>query len=430
MAITIVTQPEANHSAFAPVFWKVSSNLVAAGALVEIDAIGNQGGNISVEFATNHGMVVNDTSVFSGTLTGRYNVVQVISPTIIVINKAYTTPAITGYAYRANPNFKMKAEIIVAAVTIATLYKSPIGIEFSCDISGILKTLISTGYGSLGANINVTINQNIPYIVKFTETHENASGAIIERSNLSSNTKTGYMMNKNVTWLNYTMQAGQVAKTFSNMPVKSDMVVANNKYLTYFKGAGTIYLQLYSVVNGDDEYQAIIITATGQNIINIGATGAGTTYREAWFSSDSFGANKISETYKFSVKPSCDVVIHWKGLLGGHETYHFKRVEDTFSYSAQTFKKPLQIGYTDTSRQRTNYKTDGSQVFTIASDFVNDETAEWLTELFISPEHFILENNTLIPIIILSGEQLVRRTDEMVSVQIKYIKSQDLITLL
>ena len=74
---------------------------------------------------------------------------------------------------------------------------------------------------------------------------------------------------------------------------------------------------------------------------------------------------------------------------------------ETTDINKTTYTKVLPYNYNIGDRGKTILNIDANKTFRVSSDFINQETADWLEELFTSPEVFIInENETLTPIII------------------------------
>ena len=95
-------------------------------------------------------------------------------------------------------------------------------------------------------------------------------------------------------------------------------------------------------------------------------------------------------TKRFSVGDNCSqyptVRLHWLNKLGGFEAFNFtKNTINAMDIERKQFKAPLQIGYSQSDRLKTNYNTTINDKITINSDWISEEQSLLLEQLATSP---------------------------------------------
>lgn len=99
---------------------------------------------------------------------------------------------------------------------------------------------------------------------------------------------------------------------------------------------------------------------------------------------------------------------------------------ETTDINKTTYTKVLPYNYNIGDRGKTILNIDANKTFRVSSDFINQETADWLEELFTSPEVFIINGNgTLTPIIInnTSIERFISTNKKLFNYTFEYTNS-------
>jgi hypothetical protein len=86
--------------------------------------------------------------------------------------------------------------------------------------------------------------------------------------------------------------------------------------------------------------------------------------------------------------------LHWFNTLGGWDSYNFTKVDtQSINIDRKSFKKIQSMPYAVSDRLVTPYNTRITDEITINSDWVSDDVAEWIENLFTSPVVFLERQN-------------------------------------
>lgn len=169
----------------------------------------------------------------------------------------------------------------------------------------------------------------------------------------------------------------------SNITGSQHISESVNPYKMFRLATGPIQLNNYSssfINTNIDHYTVQLISASlSASVANIG----------------------VSEIFTYNLKTNCSdhkkYVVHWLNTLGGFDSFYFnyKSVEIA-NTSKQTYNKNYydltSIGGVTVNNWNAgdiNYYISNKTNLSLSTDFVDDNTAIWLKELFISPVIFI-----------------------------------------
>lgn len=134
-----------------------------------------------------------------------------------------------------------------------------------------------------------------------------------------------------------------------------------------------------------------------------------------------FTLSAMSQFYRFDVDNSCtkyDVYrLMFRNRLGGFDYFNFTKRNDTsYTIDKSVYERQLgrysqtDYGYTVGDRGKIVNNVNITEKVTAYSDWITEEEAAWLYELFASPEVYIISGDSdtdMIPIIITSNEYVV-----------------------
>ena len=134
-----------------------------------------------------------------------------------------------------------------------------------------------------------------------------------------------------------------------------------------------------------------------------------------------FTLSAMSQTYLFEVDTDCtkyDVYrLMFRNRLGGFDYFNFTKRNDTsYTIDKSVYERQLgrysqtDYGYTVGDRGKIVNNVNITEKVTAYSDWITEEEAAWLYELFASPEVYIISGDSdtdMIPIIITSNEYVV-----------------------
>jgi len=125
-------------------------------------------------------------------------------------------------------------------------------------------------------------------------------------------------------------------------------------------------------------------------------------------------------------KDKCNIIdwtqVYWLNQDGGWSNFVFnKRKYKDSKITRQTYQKFLGYGYTVGNRGQTQFMTTVDEIITLNTEWINDTQNILIKSLMYSSDVRILENNILIPYIIIDSEYSEKNTydDGLYSYQIK-----------
>jgi len=228
--------------------------------------------------------------------------------------------------------------------------------------------------------------------------------------------------------------AADTFRALTNAPVNQDICLGDNHYISFLSrlvNAVRItsyrdgiqidqgYFKFFNdEVNGDGYFTTVGIGP--ENINNVSWDDGTVTLNETVdyytveigieIAPGAFG-NALTNPFVFTIRKCCDdtkdLRIHWMNLLGGADAYTFSAVRiKTKKASAKRGEKPLT--WTLHDNQDPNHLINDRGAFKInqisgkgyklESRRVDDETQEWLQELFSSPEVYLETPLGFVPI--------------------------------
>jgi len=126
-------------------------------------------------------------------------------------------------------------------------------------------------------------------------------------------------------------------------------------------------------------------------------------------------ANTVSETITFEIVPNCSIYDNYRivfmNRVGGYEYFDFKmNHKKTTNIERTEYGKILDWNYSMGERGRDILSIKATETFEINSDWVSEVEAEWLQQLFTSPDVYVIRNNELHPIIVTDSSYQSKNT--------------------
>ena len=139
MAITIATAPDTVSYTGLPMDFVVTSNRDSADAntVTLSDYSGSVAGTTKATTGSAHGYVTGDIVTITNTSNNGTYPITVIDADEFYFTATYSATDNSGNCTRLNSNFQVKAEVIIAAVTIATLRKFGTAGNYTFDVAKI-----------------------------------------------------------------------------------------------------------------------------------------------------------------------------------------------------------------------------------------------------------------------------------------------------
>lgn len=112
-----------------------------------------------------------------------------------------------------------------------------------------------------------------------------------------------------------------------------------------------------------------------------------------------YGGSERSAEYVFVIDDECvrypTKRLAWLNSLGAHDYFTFKLISDKSIQRKPTeWQRRLPFDYTVGDRGRTNLNIQLNEQFTISTDWVDDDEADFLQSCFKSTEHWLIDSTT------------------------------------
>lgn len=231
-------------------------------------------------------------------------------------------------------------------------------------------------------------------------------------------------------------------KWLTKTPINSNIALTDNAWVTFLSHSGG---------NGADRIRVISYNAAG-GVIDTGlfvaslvanfppqtvAVGPANLVSQIWASGtvdftdpalayytvelySPFFASPYLAVRTYTIVEPCapeSMRLHWLGLLGGAECYTFTAFVQKNISTTNTFaQKPLYWDVTLPQHYITDkgaYKiaSEGETRYTLTSDFIENSEADFLASLLTSPEVYVETTAGLLPCVVETTEQNLRRSD-------------------
>lgn len=346
-----------------------------------------------------HSFAVNDYIIVENTTYGSYNgihkVVNVPNNYNVVINKTFTVTATN--SGRATWSDKRKSQFFTATQSgysfngVIQYEEVPVWDYTKYKLTGITSSLLTKQ----------------PYTVKTTLSDRGSIGWMnLEKHSLTPNR-------------NYFLGVSVNGGSFSYLPTfgMTGSQTTNNMIMEY----GVYPYNLNALSTG------LINNLTTDYIIQVFKK-EGATY----------SYTPISEPKKFEIDQSCSryepIRFMFLNSLGQFDYFNATLLSRTnVSITRDTYQQTLAHNYTQGDRGKTVINVNASEKTTITTDWISQETAQWLTyEFVVSEEIYTVDNTTgkLTPIILEVGdwENKKRVNDKLLNYTISYSKAVDINT--
>lgn len=237
------------------------------------------------------------------------------------------------------------------------------------------------------------------------------------------------------TWTSFTNTNKRVIASIYNSSTNRTYVIVDLTWNSLFNVDGThawtltLTQRIRLIAVGFDPYSDVAPTtstkfgmstigAGPQNIIDLGFTEFGssiTSYKVTPYAYTNVSTTPINgiykkyvaagETWDFTISCPCDTkwkkyTIMWMNELGGFDYYDFTLPTDKKrSITRNTFNRKLKsyqgtkYTYSLGERGTSTFNTNSTEGWTLRTDFINQETIDWLIYIYESPEVYIIDKS-------------------------------------
>lgn len=282
----------------------------------------------------------------------------------------------------------------------------PSSSELTFDVGNVLKNYVSFDFGNaLAARIAANTRSRINYYVEFRELYDvsgipTLSGVLATSPTSPNSSNFKLATNAIFDFEDYSPTAyidcnvSGFGFLNANLSVSEQIEPTQNRILTFFD-PNRVVTKIQLSANGIGSVEYNVTLPANEYLFNINAG----KYLFDLYPAISFpttilirllaGSTVVAQKV-FTTNTDCSqyptVRLHWLNKLGGFEAFNFnKNTINAMDIERKQFKAPLQIGYSQSDRLKTNYNTTINDKITINSDWISEEESLLLEQLATSP---------------------------------------------
>lgn len=387
------------------------------------------GGKLSIETDVDHDYKINELAEITETTdyNGIFPITAIIDTTHFEISDTFTNTQ-TGKVRGATLIGSKRQQLI------------KIGADelFRFDFSNFLQSALSHDLETLGQTqiISPTPNSIIEYVIQFIEEFDDKDGLIKQASTIITSIKRAVnttLQHREAQNLNVFTQDNTSKRFLTNTP---DKVIAPSEeeqlsFLTNLSQAN------YNIKTFDA--QGVELTSTNKTVQDIEnnrgiipvTPPTPLVYNNFTIKLLDSGATIRSETKKFILDQKCfanPIRFWWLNKLGGFDAFTFTGdIQEAINSRPTIYERDLGFSFNVEDRGETVLGIKAENRLEAFSDFMTRDEAEWLQELYTSPQVLLQEGTDFISIIILSRRQKIFDSDELIQFKIQYKPANELI---
>lgn len=323
------------------------------------------------------------------------------------------------------PNYKYVCDVYINSVLVSRLktFPEPTYLRGIFNIGSVVRNYLShqlnpaTGIRAqeLGAG-----EFSIDVVCKFGEEYDGTlyTDVTVDSTRTYYNHYNGRLVGDN------TILDSYLDLALTNRPATVDIDLnAANHFIPYFPsstGSFDVVTKTYNFSNAlvstqTDSFSAS--TAKNLQLFNAGPSAINSAHTNLINSGVKYYTVKIGSTsiYQFNVNSNCKYTtytLHFLNKFGGYESYDFTKVSrKTVSFEKKDFGRlPYvmdasgNLSYNTSNgvlyEDRSTYASQYTERLKLNSDWINDDTYTWLTDLMLSPVIYLQQGNYLIPVVV------------------------------
>ena len=283
----------------------------------------------------------------------------------------------------------------------------PSSSELTFDVGNVLKNYVSFDFGNaLAARIAANTKSRINYYTEYRELYDNVSGiptlsGVLASSPTSPNSSNFKLATNAIfDFEDYSPNAyidcnvSGFGFLNANLIEPEKIELSQNRILTFFD-PNRVVTHLRITATGIGIITTPVTLTANEYLFNINAGKylfdlSGSITNGAIVTVQALASSVVLATKTFQTGENCSqyptVRLHWLNKLGAFEAFNFNRnTINAMDIERKQFKAPLQIGYSQSDRLKTNYNTTINDKITINSDWISEEESLLLEQLATSP---------------------------------------------
>lgn len=392
-------------------------------------------GNTRLVSPSNHGLAVGDWVEVTGTTSynGIHQVLRVPFPNSYVIEVAFVGSESGTSQNLFRLGSKTQNQITVGSDEL-----------FRFNFANFLAAALTSDIAPLTGVVDVITpndNSETEYAIQWVEIYNDKNGLQTEYDTLDNNTgKQAFnatLQHQDTQDLQAYFVESAVKLFLTNQPSLLPLRRDEDYQLHFISTSASLKVRII-------EYDAItagsptVTTSASKTIIDdrgiVTLTGSGllasTKRLEVRLINDA-ETSFLSAAQSFLVLPvlGCEKVrLTWLNRLGGFDSYTFIGSEVRgIDSEIITYTKGLDIGFDVQDAGETILGVTANNEFSIWSEFVKGETAEWLEELITSPQVYLVDGTDHVPVIVTSRGMKTKDSEDVVQFNITYRMANKLI---
>lgn len=387
------------------------------------------GGKVSIETNIVHDYKINELAEI--TETTDYNG---ISPITAIIDTTHFEIAKT---FTSTQTGKVRGATLIGSKR-QQLIKVGTDELFRFDFSNFLQSALSHDLETLGQILIVspTPNSVIEYVIQFIEEFDDKDGLIKQESTIITsikravNTTLQHIETQN---LNVFTQDNTSKRFLTNAPDKVIAITEEEQLSFLTNEASAKYkLKKFDAQGGLllTSILGVVTIVNNRGVIPVQVT---TPINYDNFTIELLDSNDvvISEAQKFILDLKCfanPIRMWWLNKLGGFDAFTFTGdIKESIRSKQTSYERDLGFSFDVKDRGETVLGVKAENRLEAFSDFMTRDEAEWLQELYTSPQVFLQEGTDIIPIVILSRRQKTFDSDDLIQFKIQYKPANELI---
>ena len=396
-------------------------------AILNILSVDAQDGK--ARYLTNiaHDYIVGDLVLIKGTTI--YDGAQIV--TYITNSTQFVTGAI---AYVSTQTGTVRGGNFVGSSRMKPLSSS----SFRFNTSEFLKAVLTYNLETLGGATFVSPNENsiLDHALKYTEEFNNIDNLLTAYGTKTSavrkavNATRQHLDTQSMVTTYYTDSTTR--KFLTNSP-ETVLIRESDEFQLSFlvpdNGQSYKYVQQPYGLSGAALTQivgSLVAIAGERGIIPINGFLSTWSKVEVWLKLNAGTVSTEVKTFVIDRRINCDAIrLTWLNRLGGFDSYTFTgNLDNEVSVGRTSFVRDLGISFATSDRGQTQLGVSVNDTFVIYSEFIDNATAIWLSELLSSPVVYSIEDvngtNSYVPISLLHTNQVKKVANGMFQIKLNY----------
>lgn len=322
-------------------------------------------------------------------------------------------------------DLRVRCELYVSGSKVTTLWSEVIDGVFELDLSSLLHSFLDHNVlnGSIGT-YDLSGNA-IPFHVVLTEFYNNNIGILTAYHTIVSSTYKANSINLDYYTNNFDdyILSDYESKFLTNGPQVTKIKPYDKPQLFFITDTEEVVVnveqQLPGGGNSNSSYTNTLTNGFGGFLLEV--ANSSSVRVDVWI--EDVNEERLSEVRQFVLDHSgCEVYrIEWLNVLGGIDGYNFTGKDAIESTTEQSqISRYVAANHQADYHKTINYQTNTVESVQVYSEFVNQATAKWLTEIQQSKRVWWIDNGIRKAINVTSSNQTMKQGTSLVQVSLSF----------